>query len=476
MARRSGWLLWSREGYDGRVNEPQTPESPGPAGNGSRGVTAIAAADPHHRSRPAHRGDTLVDQIITDRAVDVEFQAVVDSRRDQIVAFEALARGPEGPLRSPLQLFNAARAVDRLGELDWVCRAEAFRRMLAADLPPAMSLFVNIEADSLIEPCPDDLLPVMKSAEDRLRVFVDLTGQALSRYPCQVLETVRRARAAGWGIAVTDVAYSSAGLTLLPVIEPDVIKVDQRILTNRVGQTAEAILASLAESEHTGAALLMERVESREDAMTARAFGATYKQGRLLGREGPLPTTGTVPTAPLPLLRTHEIDVPRTPFEVLLDGGAHQTSGVTPEAMGQLIQTIASQACASQRAPVVAAITPAGSAIDAATEAMWRMLLERCPLVVVLGPDVSRWNDWRVRAADVPEGHPFGREHCFLALSPSSAMAVAARPHPGANPRDPTWDLAVSQQQSLCRDVLRHLLATVDTLDGGVHHGPRGAS
>ena len=160
---------------------------------------------------------------------------------------------------------------------------------------------------------------------------------------------------------------------------------------------------------------------------------------------------------------------------MLIDGGAHRTDGVSAEAMGELIQTIASQACGSQRAPVIAAVTPVGAAIDAATETMWRVLLERCPLVVIVGDNVSRWNDWRVRAADLPPGHPLAREHCFLALSPSTAMAVAARPHDGSNPRDPTWDLAISQQQRLCRTVLRHLLATVDTLSGGILHNSPGA-
>jgi EAL domain-containing protein (putative c-di-GMP-specific phosphodiesterase class I) len=471
---RSGWVLWSRNGYEGRVKQTDGPAAPnaGPVGpsSGNSGSSVTAPAGSRPRPERTRRGDSLIDRIIDDRAVEVEFQAVVDARRDQVVGFEALARGPQGPLRSPLQLFNAARSAGRLGELDWICRAEAFRRMLAADLPHAISLFVNVEADSLIEPCPDDLLDVMRDAEDRLRVFVDLTGQALSRYPTQVLETVRRARAAGWGVALTDVAYNDAGLTLLPVIEPDVIKVDQRVLTNRVGQTAGAILASLAESEHTGTALLVERVETPDDAMTARAFGATYQQGRLIGREGSLPATATVPTAPLPLLHTQAIETPQAPFQVLLDGGAHRTNGVTTEAMGQLIQTIASHACGSQRAPVVASLTPVGAGIDGATETLWRMLLERCPLIVVLGPDVSRWNDWRVRAADLPAGHPFSPEHCFLTLSPSVAMAVAARPHEASNPQEPTWDLAISQQQTPCRTVLRHLLAAIDTLGGGIYH------
>jgi hypothetical protein len=214
----------------------------------------------------------------------------------------------------------------------------------------------------------------------------------------------------------------------------------------------------------------MERVESADDAMTARAFGATYQQGRLIGREGPLPTTATVPTAPLPLLHNRGIEEPQTPLQVLLDGGAHRTSGVTPQAMDELIQTIAGRACSSQRPPIVAAVTPAGAAADAATETMWRMLLERCPLVVVVGSDVARWNDWRVRAADFTAGHALASERCFLALSPSTAMAVAARPHDESNPRDLTWDLAISQQQLLCRKVLRNLLAIVDTLSGGVYH------
>jgi len=45
--------------------------------------------------------------------------------RKVTVGYEALARVPHGPLRSPSELFQAGRAAGRLVELDWLCREQA---------------------------------------------------------------------------------------------------------------------------------------------------------------------------------------------------------------------------------------------------------------------------------------------------------------------------------------------------------------
>jgi hypothetical protein len=187
MAENSkGWTLWSRSGYRGpSEHKPHSagvatvPDSSAPAlANSPAAVTGTSRA-----AAPAHGGGsgggTLIDQIIDERSVSIEFQAVHDIESGRIVAFEALSHGPQGPLRSPLELFGAARAAGRLGELDWVCRAAAFRAMLDAGRPPSVSLLVNVEADSLIEPCPPDLLPTVLDAGRTLRVFVDITGRTL---------------------------------------------------------------------------------------------------------------------------------------------------------------------------------------------------------------------------------------------------------------------------------------------------------
>ena len=202
----TGWTLWSRTGYRGpaHLRPPQTnveraiAQQKALAGTGVPRASATSPAPAERRQFRVEdeRPQQLVDQIIDGRVVHIEYQPVYDSARRQIVAFEALSRGPEGPLRSPVDLFAAAQAVGRLGELDWVCRAAAFRDLLDAKLPSSISLFVNVEADSLIEPCPPDLLDTVLEAEQLLRVVIEVNGRSIARHPVQFLVTARRARAA----------------------------------------------------------------------------------------------------------------------------------------------------------------------------------------------------------------------------------------------------------------------------------------
>ncbi|GAA3220131.1 EAL domain-containing protein [Dactylosporangium siamense] len=471
-----GWTLWSRSGYRGPSDlrpgsvgtphvddEPPDEATPVPAG--------APVAGRRRPARPAGAGG-LIDRIIADRSIRIEYQAIHDTEHGQVVGFEALTRGPEGPLRSPVQLFAAAQAVGRLGELDWICRVTAFREMLDAGLPPSISLFVNVEADSLIEPCPPDLLPTVQEAEQRLRVYVDLTGRAISRFPCQALETARRARAANWGVAINDIEFSAAGAALLPTLEPDVVKLNHQLISSGLGPANIALIAAMAECERTRAALLVERVENTDASMIARAAGSYFQQGHLLGRPGPLPEHLPQPLHPIPLLVHPDPDeAVSTPWSVLSAGGARQTSAVSQAGLDHLILGITTRAAVGDQAPAVAVVTPAGAATMAPErQVMFTMLLERCPLVIIVGPDVSAWSSWRVRAADMPSGHAFAPETCFVVLSPGLAMAVAGRPH-GGHPQDPpVWDIAVSQSPDLCRTVMRQILRTVDTLAGGVHH------
>lgn len=480
-----GWTLWSRSGYRGPSDlkpvavadgDPDLDDEP-PGDDEPEAPGAPAAAARKRPARPRVTGTgALVDQIIADRAIRIEYQAIHDTEHGQIVGFEALTRGPEGPLRSPVQLFAAAHIAGRLGELDWICRVTAFREMLEAGLPPSISLFVNVESDSLIEPCPTDLLPTVQEAEQRLRVYVDLTGRAISRFPCQALETARRARAANWGVAINDIEFSAAGAALLPTLEPDVVKLNHQLISSGLGQANLALIAAMAECERTHAALLVERVENSDASMIARAAGSYFQQGHLLGKPGPLPAHLPEPLHPIPLL-THPDpdDVVRTPWSVLSTGGARQASNVSQAGLDHLIMGITTRAAVCDQAPAVAVVIPAvAGAMAPQRQVMFTMLLERCPLIIVVGPNVSAWSDWRVRAADTPAGHAIAHETCFVVLSPGLSMAVAGRPHGragGRAPQDPpVWDIAVSQNPDLCRTLMRQILRTVDTLAGGVHH------
>jgi EAL domain-containing protein (putative c-di-GMP-specific phosphodiesterase class I) len=206
--------------------------------------------------------------LLDTRNVYVVFQPLVDLVSGEVVALEALARGPESSaLASPLALFAAAREVGRVGELDWVCRTAAFRTFQEAHLPPAISLFINTEPESLAEPCPADLLHFVTRAESALRVFVEVNDRALAADPAGVLAAVDRARDFGWGIAIDDVGVSRAPVAMLPIIRPDVVKLDLRLLNRSDAIDAAAIITSvLRHVETSGAVLLVEGIETKEDA------------------------------------------------------------------------------------------------------------------------------------------------------------------------------------------------------------------
>lgn len=462
------WILWSKE--RDAVATPRGPAAgeaspvPPPAPAADEARPNVPAARPGSRTLAAEDHE-LIHRIVQQRQITAEFQPIQDVRRDQVVAFEALSRGPAGPLRSPDRLFAAAIATGLVGQLDWVCRAVAFRGMLERDLPPAISLFVNVEPDSLIEPCPDDLLETIWQATARLRVFIDLTGRALSRYPCEVLETVRRARAAGWGVAVGDIEFSASGLALLPTLEPDVLKIHQSVLGMGSGNASGAVSAMLAEAEQTKAAMVVERVEDEAGRQAGRSIGAVYQIGRFLGGPGPLPVSLPAPYQPVPL-REPTPPTTDTPWQVLAGQGAHTVLGVQRGEVDYVLQSFASQAANAALPPVIASVLPDGMAMQPQNTLLFRMLLQRCPLVLIVGKDVRSLNDWHAKAADLPRGHPLLEQFCFAALSPALSLVLVSR----RDQRRATVDIAVSHNPSVCRQVVRQVVDTMDTLEGGIRH------
>ena len=173
---------------------------------------------------------------------------------------EALTRGPRGsPFESPEELFDEAYVSDRVAELDWACRAAAIRAAMEAGLPKSYTLFVNAEPASLRTNCPPDLIETIESGTRRLRVVLELTERDLTNDPAAVLEAVRVARANGLGIAIDDMGAEPASQAMMPLVRPDVVKLDRSLLQRGLSVVgAQTVNGILAEIERTGATVLAE--------------------------------------------------------------------------------------------------------------------------------------------------------------------------------------------------------------------------
>jgi EAL domain-containing protein (putative c-di-GMP-specific phosphodiesterase class I) len=252
-----------------------------------------------------------LDRVLEHALVAPAFQPLVDLDTGLVVAYEALARGPaDSPLDLPAALFPVAREAGRLGELDSLCRSRAVELALDARLPEGTGLFVNVEPDASST---GDLSPPAG-----LRAFVEITERALTARPAELLDEVARLRGLGWGVALDDVGADVRSLALMPLLRPDVVKLDLRLVQQQPdAQVAEIVNAVLAERERSGASIVAEGIETNDHLAAARALGATLGQGWLLGRPGPLPTSPAQQGVGPPLVHGESPTDAETPFQVV---------------------------------------------------------------------------------------------------------------------------------------------------------------
>ncbi|WP_217631020.1 EAL domain-containing protein [Modestobacter sp. DSM 44400] len=236
-----------------------------------------------------------VRQVVRAGEVHSLFQPIVELDSGRVVAYEALARGPEGPLRSPDVLFAAAREAGCLAELDAACRAAALRGAVEQGLLAPLTVFVNVEPEVLDDAPLAELARSVADAPGRLNVVLEITERALAARPAELLRTVVRVREFGWRIALDDVGADSLSLAFMPLLRPDVVKLDLRLVQERPGPAiAEIMNAVNAYAEASGALVLAEGIEDAGHLRMARALGATLGQGWLFGR----PAAGAVRDRP----------------------------------------------------------------------------------------------------------------------------------------------------------------------------------
>jgi len=225
--------------------------------------------------------------------VTAAFQPIFDLRDGAVIGYEALARPADGS--SPEQLFAAARAEGRLTEVDQACREAALRAAAEAGLGAPFALFLNADAGALELEAPD--LPMGGAT-----LVIEITERALTERPEAVLRTLTRLRTGGWGVSLDDVGADSRSLAVMPLLYPDVIKLDLRLLAEREPlDVARVVTAVGAEAERRRATVLAEGIDSDAQLEMARAAGATLGQGFMLGAPAPLPDPLPAPGRPLRL-------------------------------------------------------------------------------------------------------------------------------------------------------------------------------
>jgi len=370
---------------------------------------------------------STIDEVLRCGGVHSVYQPIVELDSGRVVAYEALARGPQGPLHTPDALFAAARSAGRLAELDALCRSAALRGAVAAGLGAPLTVFVNVEPQVLESAPLEELLAIATSAPTGLRVVVEITERALATRPADLLRAVERVREVGWGIALDDVGAESMSLAFMPLLRPDVVKLDLRLVQQRPGPAvAEIMNAVNGYAERTGAVVLAEGIEDEAHLAMAHALGASLGQGWQFGRPGPTAMSGrSVGTLQLPATGPLGGDAETSPFSCLPAGTKLRTA---PKALLiELSKHLERQAMRLGETCVVAATFQEARHFTPATALRYRDLVERTGFVAALGEDLPVEPLPGVRGAHLAPHDPVRGEWDVVVLSPHFSAALLAR-------------------------------------------------
>ena len=352
------------------------------------------------------------------------YQPIVGLHTGAVVAYEALARGPKNtPLETPDTLFAAARRYGRLAELEWQCRAAALQGALDAELGNQTSLFINVEPSIVGNIMPPDVDRLFRSAERKLRLVLEITERDLCRRPAELLAFVQWARERWWGIALDDVGAEPESLALLPFLEPDVIKLDMKIIHEpETPETAALMEAVHAEANRTGAAVLAEGIENEEHLERAHQLGVSLVQGWYFGR--PAPLAPTPPNRHVVRLRS-QVEAPRdTPFDLLL------SSAPTVEMpFAELLELAAGieQEALGIEDPVVIASFGTTELFTADIAARYEQLASHAVFVGALAAELPREAAKGVRSTPLPQHDALTTQYVVTLVAASGSAGIAAR-------------------------------------------------
>ncbi len=368
---------------------------------------------------------SALDELLLPGGVRCVYQPFVDLDSGSVVAYEALMRGPEGTRwESPMALLEAARGTGRLAELE--------RASLTASLTDAeqlsggrpLTLFVNLEPTTLTERL-DVVLEVLAGRAANVQVVVEITERALAVDLAGVLAGAERLRAIGCAIALDDVGVHPESLAFIPLLRPEVVKLDLMLLRTVKDPATVAVAGAVrAYAEQSGAEVVAEGIETAPDLTRALVLGATLGQGWLWGRG----ERRFAPSAYSPerfTARPIGAALNRTPYEII--GADRRVRHAPKHLLVPLSRTLELMAMDATVPPVLLAAFEHEQFFRPSTARQFTSLAARLPFVAALGVDMPPSPAPGVRGAALAVQDPLAKEWTVVVLGAHTSAALMAR-------------------------------------------------
>lgn len=373
---------------------------------------------------PPHT-DLTLDDLLAGDLLSCVFQPLIDVDTGVAVAHEALLRGPAGSRwESPMALLQAAGEQDVLLDLECASLRASLRDVAFLASARPVTLCVNLEPSTLTRH-PEVVLAILASRAPGVQVIVEITERALAADPAGILAGAERLRAAGCGIALDDVGVEPESLAFIPLLGPEVVKLDLGLLRSLDDPTTVMVAGAVrAYAEASGAEVVAEGVETAEDVTRARVLGATLGQGWWWGKPGRfLSESASQPER----FQAHPVGplLGATPYDLLT--ASRSTRRAPKRLLLPLSQTLEVAAMQARVPPMLLACFQKAQHFSPATALRYTALGDRLPFVCVLGEDMSAVPAPNVRGAALHRDDPLTLEWTVVILGAHESAALIAR-------------------------------------------------
>jgi EAL domain-containing protein (putative c-di-GMP-specific phosphodiesterase class I) len=248
----------------------------------------LFAALVHEEGRwKARQGDFLLDSV---------FQPVFSFPHRRAVGYEALLRVTDthGQPLSPLSYFQQIAGFDHHWESDRLCRLLHVHNFIAQTAGDDGWLFLNIHPAVFIQgaghlPAVEGSVQVLDALGLPLhRVVLEVTEDVMAQESDFAL-AVTNARSTGCLLALDDFGAGHSNFDRVWHLHPEIVKLDRSLLRRAVQSPRVArVLGQMVSLLHEcGSLVLLEGVETRDEAMLALDADVDMVQGFAFGRPKP---------------------------------------------------------------------------------------------------------------------------------------------------------------------------------------------
>lgn len=231
-------------------------------------------------------------EILTTESVKTVFQPLISVKRGAVFGMEALARGicpATGATLSPMVLFGMAETQDERLLLDRLCRKralEAFAKIHKKDRSLLLSLNLDIGCLSKENIRRRNLLQTVRELGIRPNnIIIEIVEDEAADMEA-VLDLVSYYRDNDFLIALDDVGAGHSNLDRIPLIKPDVLKMDRSLISgiHEHFHKQEVAKCLVRMGGCVGARVLAEGIETQEEALCLLELGVDAFQGFYFAR------------------------------------------------------------------------------------------------------------------------------------------------------------------------------------------------